>query len=260
MAKGMPMMDIKIDMRGKVALVTGAASGLGRATALKLASAGARLCLVDRDAKGIEQTQALLAEGSPETLAHVADLSEPAACRAAVAAAVEKFGRLDGLCNIAGLIYLANSHEMPDELWHRTMAVNLTAPFMLSQAAIPHLLEARGAIVNVASSAAFIGEAYAAAYCATKAGLVNLTKAMAMEYVRQPIRINAVAPGGMVTNIAKDFRPPEGCDYELLKRYTGYRGTVEVEDVADMIALLVSEAGRGYHGTCVTIDAGITAG
>ena len=81
-----------------------------------------------------------------------------------------------------------------------------------------------------------------------------------MEYQKQPIRINAVAPGGMITNIATNFRPPEGCDLELLKRFSGMRGTVEVEDVADMVALLASPAGRGYHGNCISIDAGITAG
>ena len=130
----------------------------------------------------------------------------------------------------------------------------------MSQAAVPHLLETNGAIVNCASSAAFIGEAYAAAYCASKAGLVNMTKAMAMEYARKPIRINAVAPGGMMTNISNDMQMPEGVEYDLIQRFSGLRGLVEVADVADLIALLASPAGRAYHGACVSIDAGITAG
>lgn len=250
-------MSIAIDMKGKAALVTGAASGLGRATAVKLAEAGASVCIVDVNADGLAETAALL---SGEVLVHAADLSDPAACKGAVAAAVAKFGRLDALCNVAGLIYLANSHEMPEEQWNRTIAVNLSAAFLLSQAAIPHLLEVNGAIVNVASSAAFIGEAYAAAYCASKWGILGMTKAMAMEYSKKPIRINAVAPGGMVTNIAANFRPPEGCDFDLIKRFSGLRGTVDVDDVADMIVLLSSDAGRGYHGACINIDAGITAG
>lgn len=251
-------MSIAIDMKGKAALVTGAASGLGRATAVKLAEAGASVCIVDVNADGLAETAALIS--GEDVLVHPADLSDPAACKGAVAAAVAQFGRLDALCNVAGLIYLANSHEMPEDQWHRTIAVNLSAAFMLSQAAIPHLLEANGAIVNVASSAAFIGEAYAAAYCASKWGILGMTKAMAMEYAKKPIRINAVAPGGMVTNIAANFRPPEGCDFELIKRFSGLRGTVEVDDVADMIALLSSDAGRGYHGACINLDAGITAG
>ena len=251
------------DMTGKTALVTGAASGLGRATALKLASVGASLAIVDINAEALAETAALL--GGASVLVHKADLSDPAQCAPAVAAAVARFGGLNALCNVAGVIYLANSHQMPAEQWQRTLAVNLTAPFLLSQAAIPHLLAAAngksgGAIVNVASTAAHIGEAYAAAYCASKAGLVQMTKAMAMEYMHQPIRINAVAPGGMITNIGANFALPEGCDIELFKRYSGMRGTVEVEDVADLVAYLASDAGRGYHGSCITIDAGITAG
>ncbi|HYP62870.1 MAG TPA: SDR family oxidoreductase, partial [Acidocella sp.] len=144
--------------------------------------------------------------------------------------------------------------------WNKTIAVNLSAPFHLSQAAIPHLLAREGAIVNVSSTAAYVGEAYAAAYCASKAGLLQMTKAMAMEYVKKPIRINAVAPGGMMTNIGNNLKMPEGVDYELIKRFSGMRGLVEVDDVANMIAHLASPAGRGFHGSCVTMDAGITAG
>ena len=247
-----------IEMSGKAALVTGAASGLGRAVALRLAEAGAMLTLVDVDAAALEETVRMV-EGA-EAIHHVADLSDPDACAPAITAAIARFGRLDALCNVAGIIKFANSHTMDPRDWHRTIAVNLTAPFLLSRAAIPHLLEANGAIVNVASSAAFIGEAYAAAYCASKAGMVQMTKAMAMEYVRKPIRINAIAPGGMITNIANGLTMPEGVDFELIKRFSGLRGQVEVADVAELVAMLASPAGRSYHGACVTIDAGITAG
>ena len=248
------------DMTGKVALVTGAASGLGRATALRLAEAGADLWLVDVNAEGLAETKALLAQSERAVTTQVVDLSDPAACAKVVAEAVDRMGRLDALCNVAGLIYMANTPQMPLDQYRRTMAVNLDAPFLLSQAAIPHLLESHGAIVNVASSASFIGEAYVAAYCASKWGIVGMTKAMAMEFQKAPIRINAVAPGGMVTNIAANFRPPENCDFELIKRFSGMRGTVEVDDVADMILLLASDAGRGFHGACINIDNGITAG
>lgn len=248
------------DMTGKVAVITGAASGLGRATALKFAEAGASLWLVDVNSAGLKETSSLLEDCDIAVETAVVDLSDPAACTATVVAAAARFGRLDALCNIAGLIYLANTPTMPLEQYQRTIDVNLSAPFILSQAAIPHLLETNGAIVNVASSASYIGEAYAAAYCATKWGIVGMTKAMAMEFQKKPIRINAVAPGGMITNIAAGFVPPENCDFELIKRFSGMRGTVEVDDVADMILLLASDAGRGFHGACISIDAGITAG
>jgi NAD(P)-dependent dehydrogenase (short-subunit alcohol dehydrogenase family) len=252
-------MAIAIEMVGKVALVTGAASGVGRATAQKLAEAGARVCLVDINAEALAETAAMLGEG--QALIHVADLANPDACREAVDAAVARFGRLDALCNVAGAVTFAESHKMLRADWDKTIAINLSAPFFLSQAAIPHLIEAEGAIVNVASFTAFQGGAYAAAYCASKSGLVNMTKALAMEYIRQPIRINAVAPGGMLTHMGPGFIDmPEGLDGELLQRFGSLRGFVEVDDVADMITLLASPAGRSYHGACISIDAGITAG
>ena len=248
------------DMKGRAALVTGAASGLGRGTALALARAGADVCLVDVNAEGLEETAGQVRALGVRAQVHAADLSVPEACRQAVAVAVEAFGRLDALCNVAGLIYFANTAEMPVEQFQRTIAVNLAAPFLLIQAAIPHLLETEGAVVNVSSTAAFIGEAYAAAYCASKAGLNQMTKALAMEFVHKKIRFNAVAPGGMVTNIAANLRMPEGADMALIARFSGMRGTVEVEDVAEMVAFLASPAADGYHGACITIDKGITAG
>ena len=247
-------------MKGKAALVTGAASGLGRATAYALGRVGADLCVVDVNVAGLEETASQVRALGTRALVHPTDLSRRDNCLAAVGAAVAQFGRLDALCNVAGVIVMCNAHEMPAADYERTLAVNLSAPFYLMQAAIPHLLQTNGAVVNVTSSAAFVGEAYAVAYCATKAGLTHMTKALAMEYVHKPIRFNAVAPGGMATNIGNTIKMPEGVDYALVKRYTGLRGLVEVDDVADMIAFLASDAGRSYHGACINIDRGVTAG
>jgi NAD(P)-dependent dehydrogenase (short-subunit alcohol dehydrogenase family) len=248
-------------MKGKAALVTGAASGLGRATAIALARAGADLCLVDVNAAGLEDTAGQVRDLGVKAQAFATDLSQGENCRAAVARAVEAFGRLDALCNVAGIIYFANTAEMPVADFDKTIAVNLAAPFYLIQAALPHLLATGdGAVVNVSSTAAFIGEAYAAAYCATKAGLNQMTKALAMEFMHKPVRFNAVAPGGMITNIAANLKMPEGADMALIARFSGLRGCVEVDDVAEMVAFLASPAAAGYHGACVTIDRGITAG
>ena len=248
------------DMAGKVALVTGAGGGLGQASALALARAGANLCLVDIKADGLADTAAQIEQMGRKALIHHADLSIADHCAGAVDATVAAFGRLDALCNVAGVLKLANSHEMPLADWNFVIAVNLTAPFLLSQAAIPHLLKANGAIVNVTSLAAHMGEAYAAAYCATKAGLAQLTKSMAMEYLKQSIRINAISPGGMATPIGASFVPPAGADVELLARFRPIRGLVEVADMADMIAYLASDASRGFHGAIIQMDRGITAG
>jgi NAD(P)-dependent dehydrogenase (short-subunit alcohol dehydrogenase family) len=254
------MMPAASNMTGKAALITGAASGLGRGTALALARAGADIFAIDVNRAGLDETASLVQAMGRTIVTHSTDLAIAENCRAMVAAAITAFGRLDALCNVAGVIFFAHSTEMQDVQWDKTLAVNLSAPFHLSKAAIPHLLERDGAIVNVTSTASFIGEAYAAAYCASKGGLLQLTKAMAMEYQHKPIRINAVAPGGMKTNIAANLLLPEGADINLIKRFSGMRGLVEVDDVADMIAYLASDAGRAFHGACVTMDRGITAG
>lgn len=248
------------DMKGKAVLVTGAASGLGRACAVRMAQAGADVCIVDVNAEGLEQTAATIRDSGVQVLVHAVDLTVQDNCRTAVEIAVREFGRLDALCNVAGIIVMCNAHEMKAEDFERTLAINFSAPFWLIQAAIPHLLENNGAVVNVSSSGSFIGEAYVGAYCATKAAINSLTKALAMEYIHKPIRFNAVAPGGMMTNIAANMRPPEGFDRELVKRYTPLRGLVEVDDVADMVTFLASDAAQGYHGAIISIDKGITAG
>lgn len=248
------------DMTGKAALVTGAGGGLGQAVAVILARAGADICIVDVKEDGLDETAKRIKDCGRKALIHLADLSVADNCPAAVAATVKAFGRLDALCNVAGVLKLANSHEMPVADWNLVMAVNLTAPFLLSKAAIPHLLDSEGAIVNVTSIAAHMGQAYAAAYCASKAGLAQLTKAMAMEYLKTPLRINAISPGGMVTEIGASFVPPAGADPELLGRYRPIRGLVEVADMANMVAYLASPASAGFHGAVIQMDKAITAG
>ena len=248
------------DMTGKVAFVTGAASGLGKASALQLAGAGADLCIVDVHEERLAQTEKEISELGRRALSIVVDLRDGECCKSAVRQAVDHFGRLDALCHVAGYIRFAHTPEMDAADWHGIINVNLSAAFFLAQEAIPHLLENDGAIVNVASSAAMIGEAYAAAYCASKAGMVGMTKAMAMEYIHKPIRINAVAPGGMHTNIAENMTFPKDFDRSLIDRFAGLRGLVEVDDAANVVAFLASPAGRGFHGACVTIDRGVTAG
>jgi NAD(P)-dependent dehydrogenase (short-subunit alcohol dehydrogenase family) len=247
------------DMKGRAALVTGAAGGLGAASALRLAQAGADVCLVDVDAAGLEQTAAAARAHGVKALVRATDLSERENCTGAVAAAVEAFGRLDALCNVAAVLFTDHATDMPPAAWEKTLAVNLSAPFYLIQAAIPHLLETEGAVVNVTSCAAHKAQAYSAAYCATKAGLSHMTKALAMEFAHKPIRFNAVAPGGMMTNIARNMRLPEDFDRALFGRVAPLRGLVEVEEVAELVAFLATPASAAYHGACINIDKGITA-
>lgn len=248
------------DMRGKVALVTGAASGLGRATALRLGRAGVDLCVVDVNAAGLDETADELRALKVKVLSRAADLASHENCSGVVEAAVEAFDRLDALCNVAGIMAICHTAKMSPDDFERIIDVNLKAPFYLIQAAIPHLLKTHGAVVNVTSQASFIGQAYMAAYCAAKAGLTHMTKALAMEYVNQPVRINAVAPGGMVTGMTRSMEIPADVDPELMKRFFALRGVVEVEDVAELVVFLASDAARGYHGACICLDNGVTSG
>ncbi|MCB2076589.1 MAG: SDR family oxidoreductase [Novosphingobium sp.] len=247
------------DMTGKAALVTGAAAGLGRASAVRLAQLGADVAIVDIDENGLAETARQVEALGRKALVMALDLTDRQNCRAAVDQAVAGFGKLDALCNVAGVMYPSATSEMSDEAWDLTMKVNLEAPFFLIRAALPHLLAAEGAIVNVTSCAAFQGQAYFAAYCATKSGLTNMTKALAMEYMKEPIRINAVAPGGMMTGLVHGMGAIMDKDRELIGRIGSPRGMCEVDDVADCVAFLASPASRAYHGACINIDAGVTA-
>ena len=248
------------DMSGKVALITGAGGGIGAATALALATAGADVAMVDVKADGLAETAAKVADLGRQYLPITADLGSSEACRDMVAQTVARFGRLDALCNVAGILKLAHAHDMAQADWDQVLAVNLSAPFFLSQAAIPHLIESSGAIVNVSSLAAHIPTAYQVAYGASKAALSHMTKGMAMEYIHSGVRINAISPGGLATPIGASFVPPEGADLSLLARLKPKRGLVEVADMANMIAFLASPAASAFHGADINMDKGITAG
>jgi NAD(P)-dependent dehydrogenase (short-subunit alcohol dehydrogenase family) len=244
----------------KVALVTGAGSGIGRATALRLGSEGARVYALDVQADALDALAGQLKQSGTAAQTRVCDVAQRAQCFAAVQAAVDAFGRLDVLCNIAGIVRFAHAHEMSEADWNRILAVNLSGPFFLSQAAIPQLIRTRGCIVNVASNAGLMGQAYTAAYCASKGGLVNLTRALAMEYMREPIRINAVAPSGTRTNLVQQVEIREEYDRELLGRFMGMRGMSEPDEIAAAIAYLASDEARSVHGAIWSVDNGVTAG
>lgn len=240
---------------GKVALVTGAGSGIGRAVTRRLCEEGASVLAVDVDHAALDATVSAL-EG--RAVGRVADVGDPEACAAAVAACVAELGRLDVLGNVAGIYRAAHTPEMSLEDYRQVMRVNLDGPFFLVQAAIPHLLETGGNIVNIASNSGIQGVPYSAAYSASKGGIIQLTRSVAVEYLKTPLRVNAIAPAGTNTNIAAGASFPTDMDMDLAVRMAGMRGMAEPEEVAALFAFLVSDEARSVTGAVYTIDNGIT--
>ncbi|MGW5106624.1 SDR family NAD(P)-dependent oxidoreductase [Nocardia sp. NPDC004123] len=236
---------------GRVAVVTGASSGLGRAVAQSLRDGGARVFGVGRDEARL---QAALEGGETGWLA--ADLTDPGASAAVVQACTERFGGIDILVNAAGAHTMRHTAEISDEEWQYDLAVNLSAPFFLSRAALPQLLERGGCIVNVASIAGLEGQAYSAGYCAAKHGLIGLTRAMALEFDSSAIRINAVCPGGMTTPLLENFTFPTDPDYTLIMKTASARGLMDPAQVSNVITFLCSEEASAVHGAIYTVDNG----
>ncbi len=248
------------EFAGKSVLVTGAASGLGRATALAFARAGGDLTLVDVNAFALEGAAAEARDLGAKVEALAMDLSDVSNCPQAVQAAVARFGRLDALLNVAGVIVFNRLAKVTPQEWDRVMAINLKAPYFLIQAAMPHLIEAEGAVVNVASASAFIGHAFLTPYATSKGALVSLTRSLAMEFMHAPVRINALAPGGVATPMALSSSMPEGLDFSLVARYAGLRGLSQPEDLTDLLLFLASSRNKAVHGACFIADQGTTAG
>jgi NAD(P)-dependent dehydrogenase (short-subunit alcohol dehydrogenase family) len=241
---------------GKVALVTGAGSGMGRSITLRLASEGASVYAIDIDEGRLAETKSL-AEGT--VAARQADLAEPEACRRAVSGCAGEFGRLDVLGNVAGIWWAKHLADVTVEDYRRMMAVNVDAYFFLAQAAMPHLLETGGNVVNIASNAGLQGLPYSAVYCASKGGVVQLTRALAIEFIKAAVRVNAIAPAGTNTNLFLSGSFPADPDPDLMGRLAGHRGMAEPDEVAALFAFLASDEARSITGAIYTLDNGITS-
>jgi meso-butanediol dehydrogenase/(S,S)-butanediol dehydrogenase/diacetyl reductase len=242
-------------LTGKVALITGAGSGMGRAISLRLVDEGARVLAVDVDAERLAETREM-APG--EIVARQADLGDPDACVSVVDACVAELGRLDILGNVAGIYLAEHATKITREQYRRVMAVNLDAYFFLSQAAIPHLLDTGGNIVNIASNAGIQGVPYSLAYSMSKGGVIQLTRSLAVEFLKTTLRVNAIAPAGTNTNIVASVTFPEDMDLDLAIRMVGLRGIAEPEEIAALFAFLASDEARSVTGAVYTIDNGLT--
>jgi NAD(P)-dependent dehydrogenase (short-subunit alcohol dehydrogenase family) len=245
-------------LQGRVVLVTGAGSGIGQATAVRLAEEGAVVIALDVDEAGLAATKEAC---GPRSLVDtvIGDVSERDLAPRVVGLAVERHGRLDVLANVAGILRTAHTHEHSFEVWDRVLAINLTGTFAFCRAALPALVEHHGNIVNVSSTAALSGHPWAAAYSASKGGVLALTKVIAVEYARQGVRCNAVCPGSIKTPITKDFEFPEGADAKLVYRTMAIDRPRGPETVAATIAFLASDEAAHINGETVRVDGGTLA-
>jgi NAD(P)-dependent dehydrogenase (short-subunit alcohol dehydrogenase family) len=246
---------------GKVALVTGGGSGIGRATALKLARQGAAVMVADIHRAHADLVVAAIEGIGGRARSITVDVADPTRVEAMVAAIEEEFGRLDVAVNNAGTAgtYKPLIDQSLDD-WQRTLAVNLTGTFLCMQAEIPAMLDVgRGAIVNVASAAGLMGFANLPAYVASKHGVIGLTKSVALEYARQEIRVNAVCPGNVHTPMLEGF---VGGDAEALQgmgQMTPIGRLATPEEIAEAIVWLCSDAASYVTGHAMAVDGGVLA-
>ena len=219
--------------------MTGAASGIGRATAIRLAAEGAAVACLDRDLDGLAATIAAIEDCGGRAVPLPCDLVERVAIPAAVESAVAALGGVDAVCNIAGVGGFWMDEGFPIEEWDRLIAVNLTATWLVCQAALPALLaNERSAIVNTASTAATDATPYETAYAATKGGVIALTRSLAINHAKAGLRANCVAPGPIDTPIALQYAPPPDADRQLLRMITPFGDVGRPEDVASVFAFL----------------------
>ena len=239
---------------GQVAIVTGAGSGLGRATALRIASEGGAVACLDIAGDAAEKTAA-----DAGGIAFACDVSDPDSVRSSVETTATELGRPTVLCNVAGIGRMIHTVEETLEWWHRTLAVNLTGTFLLCHATLPYLLDGGGVIVNVASSAGVFGQAYSASYSASKGGVISLTRSLAAEYNDMGVRVCCVAPGGIDTPLMRGFAPPADAGKRKIAKLMSPMGFATPDDIANAVVFLASPEASFMTGAIVPVDGGLTS-
>ena len=242
-----------MDFSGKLAIVTGAANGIGAATARLLLERGARVFAVDMNR---ERLEALKAELGNDFLPYSADLSDNAQAESMVMAGIEALGGLDILVNNAGIGFLARATDLDFEDWRRVMSIDLDAVFLASKAALPTLIQRRGNIVCTASVSGVAGDYRFTAYNAAKAGLLGLVRNLAIDYAAQGVRVNAVSPGFTLT--ATTLTMPAQTQANFAAAVPMGRAA-QPEEIAEVITFLASERASYVTGQNIVVDGGITA-
>ncbi|GAB3103334.1 SDR family oxidoreductase [Aestuariicella hydrocarbonica] len=243
----------------KVAIITGASSGIGAATAELFHAEGYKVVLAGRNKDRLTAA----ASNLHDAITWAGDLTSSKACNELIEFTLSHYGRVDVLINCAGVIHRYTAEETTDEHWENTMAVNLNAPFFLSRSAIPHMKTSGGVILNIASDWGLQGGQLAAAYCASKGGLVLMTKAMALDHAKENIRVNAICPGDVDTPMLKVESEQRGMDYQtamIQNNADSPTGRITLPaEVAALCLYLASDAAAQITGTAIPIDGGNTA-
>lgn len=244
---------------GRSIFVTGAASGIGQSTAEQFSREGGRVVCADVDVAGAEQTSARIRAAGGDAVAMPCDVTNPSAITEAISEAVRRHGGLHVLANVAGIGFFRRTTETTLDEWNRVIAVNLTGQFLTCREALPHILATKGAIVNTASVAGLKSHPYSAAYCASKGGVVQLTRALAVEYGRKDVRINCVCPGGVETPLIGKFTLPDGVSQQALAKIMPLGRMGKPQEVASTIAFLASDEATYINGASIVVDGGMIA-
>jgi len=242
-----------------VVLVTGASSGIGAAIAIAFADAGWSVMAAGRNEGRLEE----VADVSESISTWAGSLEESEDCDELIADTIDEYGGIDCLVNAAGILIRGNAEETSDDDWRDTLSVNLDVPFYLSRAALPHLTKAEGSIVNISSVWGLKGGDRAVAYCASKGGLILMTRAMALDHAADGVRINAICPGGVDTPMLVNETQEQGEDIDTFLTEVAAESPngriASPEDIAALVIFLASDAASHITGTAIPIDGGLMA-
>lgn len=249
-----------LSLEGKTAIVTGAASGIGRGIAVRLAEMGARIAVLDIDDAGAEATAISIRNSGGTALAVACDVRSQQSCRQAVEKTLLSFHRIDLLCNNAGIIIRKDAVALSEQEWDSVLDVTLKGVYMLSHEVLPSMIrDGGGSIINTGSGWSLKGGSKAVAYCAAKAGVVNLTRAMAIDHGKDGIRVNCICPGDIDTPMLASECHQLNEDPQQFMKEAANRPLQRVgtpEDVANAVLFLASDMARWITGACLVVDGG----
>ncbi|MFT4614361.1 MAG: NAD(P)-dependent dehydrogenase (short-subunit alcohol dehydrogenase family) [Bacteroidia bacterium] len=243
----------------RVVIVTGAGSGIGRASALRIAAEQGKVFCLDLAAEALEATVTEITQAGGEATAQVCDISNQDSVQGSVEACIARYGSIYALVNMAGILRFDDTSVLETAHWQKVIDVNLTGTMFMCRAVLPHLIESGGSIVNAASTAALAGLPCGLSYSASKGGVLAMTRSIAVEYAKRGVRANCICPGDINTGMTDGIGFPETMDFDLMPRIMSLTGAKGPEVVAGVIAMLASQDGIHITGEDILVDGGTLA-